>query len=98
MGHQCIAQYFGANIIRASHLMHGKNSLIYHNGDGLFQNIPSPFSATRYHSLIVDPETLPSCFRAHCLDRTGRPADYYGVETYPLADPKCTVPPRSLAD
>lgn len=61
MGHQCIAQHFGANIVRAPAPMHGKNSLIHHHGEGVFAGIPSPFNATRYHSLMVDPETLPDC-------------------------------------
>lgn len=56
LGHQCIAEVFGAKVIRAKRLMHGKVSLVHHDGTGVFQNLPSPFQATRYHSLIV-PET-----------------------------------------
>jgi anthranilate synthase/aminodeoxychorismate synthase-like glutamine amidotransferase len=58
LGHQCIAEVFGGKVLRASRLMHGKTSAIHHYGEGLFVGIPSPFNATRYHSLIVD-ETLP---------------------------------------
>ncbi len=58
LGHQCIADVFGGIVMRAPRLMHGKTSAIHHYGDGLFMGIPSPFTATRYHSLIVD-ETLP---------------------------------------
>ncbi len=59
LGHQCIGQNFGAKIVRANRLMHGKTSLIYHNGKGIFKNIKNPFEATRYHSLIIKPDTLP---------------------------------------
>jgi anthranilate synthase component 2 len=58
LGHQCIADVFGGKVRRASRLMHGKTSAIHHYGEGLFLGIPSPFNATRYHSLIVD-EQLP---------------------------------------
>lgn len=59
LGHQCIAQAFGAVIKRAEVIMHGKQSIIEHDGSFLFSKIPSGFSATRYHSLVVDEETLP---------------------------------------
>jgi len=61
LGHQTIGQAFGGEVIRADNLMHGKTSPIYHDGKTIFQNIPSPFTATRYHSLIVRRETLPDC-------------------------------------
>ena len=61
LGHQCIGQYFGGNVIRADRLMHGKTSPIQHSGKGLFAGIPSPFAATRYHSLIVERSSLPDC-------------------------------------
>ena len=59
LGHQCIGYCFGAKIVRAKKLMHGKTSLINHHGKGIFKDIPSPFEATRYHSLIIKPGTLP---------------------------------------
>lgn len=59
LGHQCIAQYFGATIKRANKVMHGKTSKINHNQTGIFQALPNPLTVTRYHSLIVDKETLP---------------------------------------
>jgi para-aminobenzoate synthetase component II len=62
LGHQAIAQVFGGKVIRADRLMHGKTSPIFHDGRTVFTNIPSPFTATRYHSLIVEKETLPDCF------------------------------------
>lgn len=54
LGHQSIGQVFGSNIVKAKHVMHGKTSEIYHNGMGIFSGLPSPFLATRYHSLVVD--------------------------------------------
>ncbi|OAT73781.1 aminodeoxychorismate/anthranilate synthase component II [Parageobacillus thermoglucosidasius] len=62
LGHQAIAQAFGGKVVRADRLMHGKTSQIFHDGKTVFANIPSPFTATRYHSLIVEKETLPDCF------------------------------------
>jgi para-aminobenzoate synthetase component II len=62
LGHQAIAQVFGGKVVRADRLMHGKTSPIFHDGRTVFTNIPSPFTATRYHSLIVEKETLPDCF------------------------------------
>jgi anthranilate synthase component 2 len=59
LGHQAIGAAFGANVIRAPRLMHGKTSMIRHDGSGLFAGLPNPLQATRYHSLIVDRETLP---------------------------------------
>jgi len=69
LGHQSIAAVFGGEVIRAPRLMHGKTSAIEHNGEGLFAGLPSPFTATRYHSLIV-PEPLPDC-----LERTAWTAE-----------------------
>lgn len=62
LGHQSIAQYFGAKIIHARNVMHGKTSLIYHNEQGIFCDLPNPFRATRYHSLVIDPDTLSQNF------------------------------------
>jgi len=61
LGHQSIGQAFGGNIVHAKQLMHGKTSQIYHNDTGVFRGIPSPFTATRYHSLVIERETLPDC-------------------------------------
>jgi anthranilate synthase component II len=59
LGHQAIGHVFGAQIVRAPALMHGKTSLIEHGGDGVFAGLPAPFEATRYHSLTIEPSTLP---------------------------------------
>jgi len=61
LGHQCIGHVFGGRVVRAPRLMHGKTSQIVHYGDRLFEGIQSPFEATRYHSLIVERETVPDC-------------------------------------
>ena len=70
LGHQSIAQAYGGRVIRAGKLMHGKTSMITHNVDGVFSDIPNPFQATRYHSLVVEASSLPDCFRvtAHAED------------------------------
>jgi anthranilate synthase/aminodeoxychorismate synthase-like glutamine amidotransferase len=62
LGHQSIGAAFGANVVRAPYLMHGKTSMIHHRGVGVFAGLPNPFVATRYHSLIVDRPTLPPVF------------------------------------
>jgi anthranilate synthase/aminodeoxychorismate synthase-like glutamine amidotransferase len=62
LGHQAIGQAFGGDVVRAPRLMHGKTSLIYHDGKGVFTGLNNPLTATRYHSLIVKRETLPDCF------------------------------------
>lgn len=63
LGHQAIGQAFGGKVIRAARPMHGKTSVIKHDGQGLFYNVPNPLAATRYHSLIVERETLPGCLQ-----------------------------------
>lgn len=60
LGHQCIGQSYGGEIVAAPHLMHGKTSEIHHDGRGLFAGLPNPFVATRYHSLVVRPESVPA--------------------------------------
>ena len=63
LGHQCIGEVFGGRIVSARRLMHGKTSLIYHNKKTVFRGVENPFEATRYHSLIVERKTLPSCLK-----------------------------------
>ncbi len=61
LGHQCIGQAFGANVIRARRIMHGKTSMISHDGKGTFENVVNPFEATRYHSLVLENDSMPDC-------------------------------------
>ncbi len=61
LGHQSIGQAYGGKIVRAKQLMHGKTSMIHHSGEGVFAGLPNPFEATRYHSLVIERESLPGC-------------------------------------
>jgi anthranilate synthase component II len=61
LGHQAIGQAFGGNIVHAKKLMHGKTSLIHHNDTGVFKDLPNPYTATRYHSLVIERQTIPDC-------------------------------------
>ena len=70
LGHQCIGHVSGGKIVRAPRLMHGKTSRVYHNGDGLFTGVPSPFQATRYHSLIIE-EPIPDDLAVTAFTRDG---------------------------
>lgn len=90
LGHQAIAQVFGGNVIRAERLMHGKTSPVQHAEIGLHKGMPNPFAATRYHSLIVEKETLPACFEVTAWTEEGeimgiRHKDYpiEGVQYHP---------------
>jgi anthranilate synthase/aminodeoxychorismate synthase-like glutamine amidotransferase len=71
LGHQCIGQAFGGKVIRAERLMHGKVSQVYHQNSPLFSGLPSPFEATRYHSLIVEEETIPKCLKVTAFTDQG---------------------------
>ena len=70
LGHQSIGQAFGGKVIRARKVMHGKTSMIYHSGQGVFQGLPNPFEATRYHSLIVETSSLPECLEITAWTQT----------------------------
>jgi anthranilate synthase/aminodeoxychorismate synthase-like glutamine amidotransferase len=70
LGHQCIGYSYGGEIVRARRIMHGKSSLIHHQGQGIFAGLPQPFSAIRYHSLVVNEDKLPQC-----LEITARTED-----------------------
>ena len=70
LGHQCMGQVYGGTVVRAPRLMHGKTSAIYHKGRGLFNGVPSPFRATRYHSLIVE-EPIPDALEVTAFTRDG---------------------------
>ena len=70
LGHQSIAQAFGGNIVRAKQVMHGKTSPIHHNNEGVFKDIPMPYIATRYHSLVVEQASLPDCLEVTAWTET----------------------------
>jgi para-aminobenzoate synthetase component 2 len=71
LGHQCIGDAFGGKVVRASRLMHGKTSPIIHDGRTIFEGLPSPFEAMRYHSLLVDPASLPDCLEVSARTAEG---------------------------
>jgi para-aminobenzoate synthetase component 2 len=90
LGHQAMAQAFGATIVHAPSLMHGKTSNIDHDGQGVFEGLPNPFEATRYHSLTVDPSTVPPAFKVTATSSDGviqgmrhRELDLEGVQFHP---------------
>jgi para-aminobenzoate synthetase component 2 len=71
LGHQCIGAAFGGRIIRANRLMHGKSSLIYHDGKTIYRGLPNPFEAIRYHSLLIDRKDLPECLEVSAETKEG---------------------------
>ena len=90
LGHQCMGQVFGGDVIRAPRLMHGKTSPILHNGEGVFAGLPNPFEATRYHSLVVKRETFPAALEitaetAECeiMGLRHRELPMHGVQFHP---------------
>ena len=90
LGHQCIAQAFGAEVRSADRLVHGKTSEIYHRGRGILSGLPNPFKATRYHSLVVSEETLPSHLKVtaytsdgEVMGLTHESSPLYGLQFHP---------------
>jgi len=90
LGHQCIGHVFGGDVVRAGRLMHGKTSPIHHDGRGIFAGVPSPFEATRYHSLLVKPETFPAVLEVSAKTEEGeimglrhREFPIHGVQFHP---------------
>jgi len=81
LGHQSIGQAFGGEIWHAKEIMHGKLSLVHHNASGVFKGLPSPFQVTRYHSLVIRPDSLPACFdvTAWTEDEHGERVEIMGV-------------------
>lgn len=71
LGHQCIGAVFGGKIIRAGRLMHGKSSSIFHDGKTIYRDLPNPFPAIRYHSLLIDRESLPACLEVSAETKDG---------------------------
>ena len=82
LGHQSIGQAFGGRIVHAKEIMHGKTSEIYHNNNDVFAGLDSPFTATRYHSLVIEQETLPDCFEvtAWTQTETGEVDEIMGIK------------------
>lgn len=90
LGHQSIGQVFGGDVVRAASLMHGKTSAVHHTGQSVFKGLPSPFTATRYHSLIVKRETLPDCLEITAETEDGvimglrhKEMEIHGVQFHP---------------
>lgn len=90
LGHQCLGDVFGGKIVRAKHIMHGKTSAIYHDRDALFSGIKNPFPATRYHSLVIEPQSFPKELKKIAWTRDGeimgvrhRHLPIWGVQFHP---------------
>ena len=90
LGHQSIGQVYGGEVVRAEKLMHGKTSMIYHEGKSVFKGLDNPFEATRYHSLIVKKETLPDCLEVTAWTDDGvimglkhKELNVHGVQFHP---------------
>lgn len=79
LGHQSIGQAFGADVVRAPELMHGKTDAIHHDGRGLFEGLNNPFTATRYHSLVIDPPSLPKELSESAWTETGGTRQIMGI-------------------
>jgi len=84
LGHQAIGYAFGGKIIQAKKIMHGKTSMIYHNKKSIFKDIPSPFEATRYHSLVVDKKKLPKCLEVTAWTKDGNEIMGLQHKDYPI--------------
>lgn len=93
LGHQSIGQAFGGKIIHAKQIMHGKTALISHNGTGVFRSMPNPFTATRYHSLVIEHESLPDCLEITAWAEDG---EIMGVRHKTLAVQGVQFHPESI--
>ncbi len=98
LGHQSIGQAFGGNVIRAPFVMHGKTSPIYHNNKGVFSGLKNPFQATRYHSLVIEKESIPECLEitAWTQHEDGSMAEIMGVKHKTLAVEGVQFHPESI--
>ncbi len=94
LGHQAIGQHFGGKVVRAAQLMHGKTCAVSHDGTGLFEGLPSPFTATRYHSLAVAEEGLPDCL---LINATAADATVQGIRHRELPIHGVQFHPESVA-
>lgn len=93
LGHQSIGQAFGGKIIKAKTLMHGKTSLIHHTSKGVFKDLPNPYTATRYHSLVIERETIPDCLEITAWTDDG---EIMGVKHKTLAVEGVQFHPESI--
>lgn len=98
LGHQSIGQAFGGNVVRAPFVMHGKTSPIYHNNKGVFNGLKNPFQATRYHSLVIEKESIPECLEitAWTQNADGSMAEIMGVKHKTLAVEGVQFHPESI--
>jgi anthranilate synthase component 2 len=98
LGHQSIGQAFGGHIVKARRVMHGKTSPIHHAGQGVFSGLTNPFEATRYHSLVIERDTLPACLEVTAWTTTtdGTPDEIMGVRHRELAIQGVQFHPESL--
>ena len=98
LGHQSIGQAFGGQVVRAKKIMHGKTSMIHHTGTGVFRGLPSPFEATRYHSLVVEKDSLPDCLEitAWTEDEHGAFDEIMGLRHRELAVEGVQFHPESI--
>ena len=98
LGHQSIGQAFGGNIIRAKTVMHGRLSDMHHSSKGIFSNLPSPFAATRYHSLVIEQDSLPECLEVTCWTNQadGSIEEIMGVKHKTLAVEGVQFHPESI--
>ena len=98
LGHQSIGQAFGGHIIKAKTLMHGKTSLIHHTNTGVFKDLPNPYTATRYHSLVIERATIPDCLEitAWTEDANGEFGEIMGVKHKTLAVEGVQFHPESV--
>jgi anthranilate synthase component 2 len=98
LGHQSIGQVFGGRVVRARQVMHGKISPIHHRGAGVFRTLPSPFEATRYHSLVIDKDSLPDCLEITAWTQTdsGEVDEIMGVRHKTLAVEGVQFHPESI--
>jgi anthranilate synthase component 2 len=98
LGHQSIGQAFGGNVIRAKQVMHGKTSMIHHNDTGVFKGLSNPFEATRYHSLVIEQQSLPDCLEINAWTETedGTLDEIMGVRHRSLAVEGVQFHPESI--
>ncbi len=98
LGHQSIGQVFGGKIIHAGEIMHGKTSLMHHKGEGVFKGLENPYTATRYHSLVIEKESLPDCLEITAWTETedGKMDEIMGVRHKELAVEGVQFHPESI--